>query len=133
MEELIEAGLIKGVLDFTPHELTEEVVGAGAYIPVRPGRLLAAGRSGIPQVVSTGALEYLCFGPKESITPKFRKRKIYMHNPYNANVMASREEMAEVGRVMADRLNQATGPAAVLIPLKGWSGHATNAGESSRQ
>lgn len=121
MEELIESGLIKGVLDFTPHELTEEVVGAGAYVPVRPGRLTAAGKSGIPQVVSTGALEYLCFGPRESIPPKFRNRKIYMHNPYNANVRASRKEMAEVGRVMAERLNEATGPVAILVPLKGWS------------
>ena len=33
MEELIEQGVIHGVLDLTPHELTEEVVGAGAYIP----------------------------------------------------------------------------------------------------
>ena len=37
MEELIEEGVIQAVLDLTPHELTEEVVGAGAYVPVRPG------------------------------------------------------------------------------------------------
>lgn len=128
MEELIEAGLIKGVLDFTPHELTEEVIGAGAYVPVRPGRLTAAGRWGIPQVVSTGALEYLCFGPRESVPPRFRRRKIYMHNPYNANVRASRREMAEVGRVMAERLNEAKGPAAVLVPLKGWSVYGKKGG-----
>ena len=67
MEDLIEEGLIQGVFDLTPHELTEEVVGAGAYQPVNPGRLTAAGRKGIPQVVSTGGLEYLCFGPRESI------------------------------------------------------------------
>ena len=44
-----------------------------------------------------------------------------MHNPYNANVKASRAEMAEVGRVMAGRLNTASGPTAVMVPLKGWS------------
>jgi uncharacterized protein (UPF0261 family) len=44
-----------------------------------------------------------------------------MHNPYNANVKVSRSEMAEVGRVMAGRLNTASGPTAVMIPLKGWS------------
>ena len=121
MEDLIAEGLIHGVLDLTPHELTEEVVGAGVYRPVNPGRLTAAGRKGIPQVVSTGGLEYLCFGPRESVPPRLRKRKIYMHNPYNANVKASRGELAEVGRVMAERLNAAQGPTAVLIPLKGWS------------
>ena len=68
-EELIEEGVFHGLVDLTPHELTEEVVGAGAYVPVRPGRMQAAARAGIPQVVSTGAMEYLCFGPKESIPP----------------------------------------------------------------
>lgn len=121
MEELIAEGLIHGVLDLTPHELTEEVVGAGIYRPVRPGRMTAAGAKGIPQMVSTGGMEYLCFGPRESIPPGLRKRRIYMHNPFNANVKLSRNEMARVGGAMAERLNAATGPTAVLVPLKGWS------------
>jgi uncharacterized protein (UPF0261 family) len=121
MEDLIAEGQIQGVFDLTPHELTEEVVGAGAYQPVNPGRLTAAGKRGIPQVVSTGGLEYLCFGLRESIPLRLRKRRTYMHNPYNANVKASRAEMAEVGLVMADRLNAASGPTAVMVPRKGWS------------
>jgi uncharacterized protein (UPF0261 family) len=128
MEELIEEGVIHGVLDLTPHELTEEVVGAGAYIPVKPGRLRAAGAKGIPQVVSTGGMEYLCFGPKESIPMRLRSRKIYMHNPYNANVRVSRNEMAQVGKTMAERLNEARGPTAVLVPLRGWSIYGAKGG-----
>lgn len=128
MEELIEDGFINAVLDLTPHEITEEVVGAGAYVPIRPGRLSAAGLRGIPQVVSTGALEYACFGPRESIPRRMRRRKIYMHNPYNANMRASREEMARVGRVMAERLNQARGPTVVLVPRKGWSVYGREGG-----
>jgi uncharacterized protein (UPF0261 family) len=121
MESLIEAGLIDGVLDLTTHELTEEAAGAGVYQPVRPGRLTAAGARGIPQVISLGGTEYLCFGPRDSIPPSLRKRKIYMHNPFNANVKASRPEMAQVGLNMAARLNQSRGPVAVIVPLKGWS------------
>jgi uncharacterized protein (UPF0261 family) len=128
MEELMESGLIAGVLDLTPHELSEEVVGAGAYVPVRPGRLSVAGRLSIPQVVSLGSLEYLCFGARESIPVPLRRRKIYMHNPYNANVALSRKEMAQVGRVMAERLNEATGPTAVFAPLKGWSVYGAEGG-----
>jgi uncharacterized protein (UPF0261 family) len=128
MEEFIEQGTIHGVLDLTPHELTEEVVGAGAYIPVNPGRLKAAGAKGIPQVVSTGGMEYVCFGPKESIPLRLRKRKIYMHNPLNANVKVSRNEMAQVGKTMAERLNGARGPTAVLIPLRGWSIYGARGG-----
>ena len=128
MEELIEEGMIQGVLDLTPHELTEEVVGAGAYLPVRPGRLKAAGAKGIPQVVSTGGMEYLCFGPRESIPLRLRRRKIYMHNPYNANVGVSRAEMSLVGKTMAERLNQATGPTAILFPVRGWSVYGSKGG-----
>lgn len=121
MEELITEGLIDFVLDLTPHELSEEIVGAGVYIPIRPGRLTAAGLKGIPQVVSTGGLEYLCFGTRESIPSRFRKRKIYMHNPINANLKTSKEEMADIGQAMAERLNLATAPVVVLIPTEGWS------------
>ena len=121
MEELLEAGVFRGLVDLTPHELTEEVVGAGAYVPVKAGRMSAAGNAGIAQIVSTGALEYLCFGPKESIPQRLRRRKTYLHNPYNANVKASRNEMADVGRVMAERLNEAKGPVELLIPMRGWS------------
>ena len=128
MEELMEAGVIAGVLDLTPHELSEEVVGAGAYVPVRPGRLSVAGRLGIPQVVSLGSLEYLCFGSRESIPLGMRRRKIYMHNPYNANVALSRKEMTKVGKIMAERLSEAKGPTAVFIPVKGWSVYGAEGG-----
>jgi uncharacterized protein (UPF0261 family) len=128
MEELIEEGIIHGVLDLTPHELSEEIVGLGAYVPVRPGRLTAAGSKGIPQVVSTGGMEYLCFGPWESIPVRLRKRKIYMHNPYNANVKVSRKEMGLIGSTMAERLNQAKGPVAVMVPLGGWSIYGARGG-----
>lgn len=128
MEELIEERVFHGVLDLTPHELTEEVVEAGVYVPIRPGRLTSAGRLGIPQVVSLGGMEYLCFGPKESIPFKLRRRRIHMHNPYNANVKLSRSEMAKVGKAMANRLNEANGPSAVLVPLRGWSVYGAEGG-----
>ena len=51
-----------------------------------------------------------------------------MHNPYNANVKASRSEMALVGRVMAERLNGAHGPTAVMIPTRGWSIYGSQGG-----
>ena len=128
MEELIEAGLIHGVLDLTPHEVTEEVVGAGAYMPVKPGRLRAAGAKGIPQVVSLGGMEYLCFGPEASIPAGMRRRTRSMHNRLNANVRVSRREMALVAKTMAERLNKAGGLTAVMVPLRGWSVYGARGG-----
>ncbi len=137
MEELIAKGKVAGVLDLTPHELTEEVLGDGIYAPMRP-RLAAAARAGIPQVVSTGALEYLCFGAPETIPAKYRDRRRVMHNPCNANVRTSAEEMRRIGRVLAERLNAAKGPVALFVPLQGWSiyggaGGPLNDPESDRE
>ena len=128
MEELVMAGTIHGVLDLTPHELTEEVMNVGAYVPVNPGRMLAAGEKKIPLVAATGGMEYLCFGPRESIPELFRERTTYMHNSYNANVKISSEEMKKVAEVMAGRLNKAKGKTSVFIPLKGWSVYGSEGG-----
>lgn len=121
MEDLIRQGMFAGIIDLTTHEVSEEYMGCGAYVPVSPGRLLAAAEKGIPLVVSTGGLEYICFGPRDSIPARLRRRRIYMHNPLNANLKLTRSEMAKVGQLMAERLNVATGPVEVLIPKTGWS------------
>ena len=128
MESLIEQGHIAALFDLTPHEISEEFVGLGSYVPVRPDRMSAAAKMGIPQVVSLGGLEYVCFGPWESIPYKMRRRKIVMHNPVNANVKLTRTEMRAVGKLMAERLNHSTGPVAVVAPLKGWSVYGSPGG-----
>ncbi len=51
-----------------------------------------------------------------------------MHNPYNANVKVSRREMARVAETMAERVNEARGPVAILIPLRGWSIYGAKGG-----
>ena len=76
----------------------------------------------------TEKFEYLCLGLKESIPLRLRKRKIYMHNPFNANVRVSRKEIAQVGKTMAERLNEAKGRTAVLVPLRGWSIYGAKGG-----
>jgi uncharacterized protein (UPF0261 family) len=121
MERLIRAGRVAAVLELTPHELTEEVLKTGVYQPVEGGRLLAAAEMGIPQVVAPGSVEYLCFGPRESIPARFGRRRTYLHNLSNANVRTSRQEMRKVGQVLAERLNRAKGPVAMVLPLRGWS------------
>lgn len=121
MERLIDEGLFDGVLDLTTHELLAELYPADIYTPVRPGRLTAAGRSGLPQVIAPGGLDYYCFAAPDTIPEAFRDRAIHYHNPNNTNVRATSGELHVAARAMAQRLNAATGPSAVLIPQRGWS------------
>jgi len=121
MERLVEEGIIDAVLDLTTHELLGELYPEDIYAPVRPRRLTAASRLGIPQVVVPGGLEYFCFGAPDTIPHRLRGRATHHHNPYNTNVRTNYEELHCVGALMAERLNAACGPVAVLIPQRGWS------------
>jgi uncharacterized protein (UPF0261 family) len=121
MERLVEEGSMEAVLDLTTHELLGELYPEDIYAPVRPGRLTGASRLGLPQVVVPGGLEYFCFGGQDTIPVRFRDRATHHHNPYNTNVRTSYGELRRVGTLMAERLNAARGPVAVLVPQRGWS------------
>ncbi|WP_046469844.1 Tm-1-like ATP-binding domain-containing protein [Allosalinactinospora lopnorensis] len=121
MERLIDSGMFHGVLDLTTHELLGELFPADIYAPVRPGRLTAAGRAGIPQVVAPGGLEYHCFGGAGTIPAELRNRPTHYHNPNNTNVRATADELVTVAEELAERLNASTGAVAVLVPALGWS------------
>jgi len=119
MEEMVEEGVLNGVLDMTTHELTDELV--GGLHRAGPSRLEAAGRKGIPQVVVPGSIDFIVTGPISSLPPEYRNRKHIAHNPSISLVRASPDEMEMVGKIMASKLNGAKGPTIVMIPLKGFS------------
>jgi uncharacterized protein (UPF0261 family) len=119
MEQLIEDGAVHAVLDLTTTELADELV--GGVMSAGPHRLEAAGRKGIPQLVCPGAIDMVNFGPVETVPPQFRSRKLYVHNPTVTLMRTTPEECAEIGRITATRLNRASGPVTVLIPLQGVS------------
>jgi uncharacterized protein (UPF0261 family) len=79
-------------------------------------------------VVSLGALDMVNFGPMDTVPEKFRGRNLYKHNPTITLMRTTREENAELGRIIARKLSAATGPVAVYIPLRGVSMIATEGG-----
>jgi uncharacterized protein (UPF0261 family) len=119
MEEMVEEGILNGVLDMTTHELIDELV--GGLHRAGPNRLEAAGRKGVPQVVVPGSIDFIVTGPASSLSPEYRNRKYIPHNPNITLVKTSPEEMRMVGKVMASKLNDAKGPTIVMIPLRGFS------------
>jgi uncharacterized protein (UPF0261 family) len=119
MEALVEAGFLQGVLDATTTELCDDLV--GGVLTAGPDRLEAAGRAGVPQVVSLGALDMVNFGPRDSVPPQFEDRNLYVHNPSVTLMRTTPAECAELGRRIAGKLSRATGPTALFIPLGGVS------------
>jgi uncharacterized protein (UPF0261 family) len=119
LEEAVEQGLIDGVLDLVTHELTDHLY--AGFCDAGPARLEAAGKKGIPQVIAPGCLDFIVFSPPEKIPESFRERKVYQHTPEVAIVRANRDEMASIGEAMAEKLNRALGPLAVVIPRQGFS------------
>jgi uncharacterized protein (UPF0261 family) len=119
MEGLIDSDFIAGVLDITTTELADRLV--GGVLPAGPERLEVAGRKGVPQVVSLGALDMVNFGARDTVPPQFESRNLYIHNPSVTLMRTTPEECAELGQIVAHKLAGARGPVALFVPLKGVS------------
>ncbi|WP_336788532.1 Tm-1-like ATP-binding domain-containing protein [Paenibacillus sp. MMO-177] len=119
MESLIAQGYFDGVLDLTTTELADEL--CGGIMSAGPERLTAAARNGIPQVVSAGCIDMVNFGPEATVPERCRNRTLYRWNRDNTLMRTNADENREIGTRITERLNGATGPAAVLLPLRGLS------------
>jgi uncharacterized protein (UPF0261 family) len=119
MERLVDAEAISGVVDVTTTDLADRLV--GGTLPAEEGRLEAAGRRGVPQVVAPGALDVVNFGCWDSVPDRFRDRRLHRHNRAVTLMRTSAAECAELGRTLAATLNAGRGPRHVVLPLRGLS------------
>jgi uncharacterized protein (UPF0261 family) len=119
MEELAADDLFAGVIDFTTDKLADELV--GGFHVAGPDRLRRIGRLGLPQIVVPGCIDFTVHGRPEEIPVRLEGRPIYTHNPEFTLVRTTGEEMRQLGRIFADRLNDARGPIEVMVPTRGLS------------
>jgi len=119
LEEVVKTGAIVGALDVTTSGLADEI--GGGIWPAGPERLEVAGRLGVPQVVSLGALDTLVIGPPDPLPERFAGRPIYLHNDVLAATRTTPEECRQIGATLARKLNAATGPTVLFMPLRGLS------------
>src|ERR1700759_781603 len=119
LESLAAQGLLAGGVDAATPELADELV--GGIFSAGPDRLSAAGKAGIPQVVSVGALDMVNFGPMDTVPAEFKDRNLYVHNPITTLMRTTAEENTELGTRLARRLAAAARATTLFLPLRGVS------------
>lgn len=119
MESLINDGFIEGVADITTTELADRLV--GGIFSANETRLETAGRLGVPQVVTVGALDMVNFGPVDTVPEKFQGRNFYEHNPTTTLMRTTTEENKELGKIIAEKLNKSKGKTIFIFPKGGVS------------
>lgn len=119
MEMLVKNGFFAGVLDMTTTEWADEI--CGGVLSAGDSRLSAAALNGVPQVVTPACIDMCNFWAPETIPERYKDRKFYHWNPNVTLMRTTPEENEQLGKIFADRLNKATAPVVVFIPLKGFS------------
>ena len=114
MEALIASGMVAGVLDITTTEWADELV--GGILGAGPERLDAAAKARAPAIVTPGCLDMVNFGERAAVPAKFADRKFYQHNPQVTLMRTTPAECAELGKILAEKINRYTAPVTVLIP-----------------
>lgn len=117
MAGLAAKGGLGGILDYTIHELVslclDPETGVSEYRFDAP--------DGCPRVLLPGGVNFLTKLRGRAFGSGRDEGRQYPHSPHIAHVGLSAEEMAELGRKLAERLSNGGGAATVIIPMGGFS------------
>jgi uncharacterized protein (UPF0261 family) len=121
MESLVAEGLVDAVLDVTTTEWADAV--CGGMFSAGTDRLSAPGRVGVPHLIVPGCVDMVNFGPRDSVPQKYHDagRTFYEWNPSITLMRTNVAENRRMGEIFAQKANEAKGPVAFLIPLRGVS------------
>jgi uncharacterized protein (UPF0261 family) len=117
MEALIEAGKFVAVLDLALCEIAADVFQAPTT--AGPLRLSAAGRRGVPQIAAPGGCDMIDLQTWREIPAHYANRACHAHNRLISSVQMTPVERQRTARAIGDKLAQATGPTAFVMPLHG--------------
>ncbi len=116
-EALAEQGRFAAVLDLSLQEVSNQV--NGSLVNSGAHRLEAAGRAGIPQIVAPGAVDMIDLPTWQALPERYAGRPYHAHNRLIASVTASCAERRRTAIHIAEKLGQARGATAFILPLSG--------------
>lgn len=119
MEEMVQQGFIQAVFDLSTNEIVDRMY--QGWSDAGPTRLVEAGKKGIPQLIAPGNIDHIIYSSPDKIPERFKHQYVHVHGPGINVLRTKKNEMIEVARFMAEKINQATGKTAVIFPRKGLS------------
>ena len=119
LEEYVKSNKVHAVIELGVNEITNDLMGGLASSG--PDRLTAAGGRGVPQIVVPGSADFINFLGPETVPQKYKRRRIYSHNPQATLIRTNVRDNRLLGKTIADKLNQSRGTVIVLWPKKGLS------------
>jgi uncharacterized protein (UPF0261 family) len=117
MEALIDQGAFAAVFDFALCELGN--YRHGSVVNAGPTRLEAAGRRGVPQLVSPGASDMIDVQAWAPLPERYEGRPYHAHNRLIGSTIMTADERRDVARYISGKVNQSQGPVAFLLPRRG--------------
>jgi len=116
-EALAAAGRFACVMDFSLQELANHL--GGSCVTAGADRLTGAGRAGTPQIVAPGAVDMVDFPAWQPVPAILAGRPVHQHNRLIASATSAPDLRRTIAQAITQRLANATGPACLLMPLKG--------------
>jgi len=119
MEMLVDSGLVGALIDVTTTEVCDYLL--GGVLPAGPERLDCLARRPVPYVGSVGACDMVNFWAPETVPPQYANRLFHAHNANVTLMRTTADECRAIGEWIGGKLNAATGPVRLLLPLRGVS------------